>query len=94
MKQKLVQERPNTGVPFFTNSADGVALLKQYTDAGRITKTESISENQLVKTIELDYASEEDFVAFKLEEVREKERIAREAHCAENSISFSLTNEE
>lgn len=93
MKQKLVQERPNTDIAFFTNSAEGIAKNKEYTDAGKITKTESISENGLVKTIEFEYNSLDDYNNFILDEVILNEKSSREKYCADNSISFSLTEE-
>tara|TARA_B110000977_G_scaffold188786_1_gene257460 strand:+ start:706 stop:987 length:282 start_codon:yes stop_codon:yes gene_type:complete len=93
MKQKLVQERPNTGVAFFTNSAESIAKLKEYTDAGKIVKSESISENQLVKTTELEYTSVDDFNDFIQEEVGLTEKENRETYSLDNDISFTLTEE-
>ena len=93
MKQKLVQQRPNTGVAFFTNSAEAIAKLKEYTDAGKIVKSESISEDQLVKTIELEYTSVDDYNNFIEEDIGLIEKADRESYCADNSISFSLTEE-
>lgn len=93
MKQKLVQERPNTGVSFFTNSAESIAKLKEYTDAGKIVKSESISENQLVKTTELEYTSVDDFNDFIQEEVGLTEKLNRETYSLDNNISFTLTEE-
>jgi len=93
MKQKLVQERPNTDIAFFTNSAEGIAKIKEFTDAGRLTKTESISENGLVKTIEIDYTTLPDYDEFTANDVINNEKANREKYCADNSISFSLTEE-
>tara|TARA_B100000902_G_scaffold389605_1_gene437043 strand:+ start:764 stop:1045 length:282 start_codon:yes stop_codon:yes gene_type:complete len=93
MKQKLLQERPNTDTAFFTNSAEGISKIKEYTDAGRLTKTESVSENGLVKTIEIEYTSIDDYDDFTANEVVNNEKANREKYCADNSISFSLTEE-
>ena len=94
MKQKLIQERPNTDVAFFTNTAQAIAKLKEYTDAGKITASESMSENQLVKTTELIYASNTDFIDFGNEQIGVIEKENRESYCDENNISFNLTRED
>jgi len=93
MKQKLIQERPNTDVAFFTNTPQAIAKLKEYTDAGKITASESMSENQLVKTTELVYASNDDAEDFLNEQIGVIEKRNRESYCDENNISFSLTKE-
>ena len=94
MKQKLVQTRPNTGVAFFTNSAESIAKLKEYTDAGKIVKSESMSEDQLVKTTELVYTAVDDYNDFIQEEVGLTEKNNRETYSSANGISTVLTEEE
>ena len=91
--RKLIQTRPNTGVDFFTQNADGVAKTNEYVSAGKITAdgiVDVISEDQLTKTSTMTFNTQEDYNEYSLESVIEQNKNARVTHCQNNSISWSV----
>ena len=90
--QKLIQTRPNTGVDFFTQNADGVTKTNEYISAGKITAdgiVDVISEDQLTKTSTITFNTQDDYDEYRAEDIVNQNKDARVIHCQNNSISWS-----
>lgn len=90
--QKLIQTRPNTGVDFFTQNADGVTKTNEYISAGKITAdglVDVVSEDQLTKTTTIIFNTQDDYNEYRAEEIIKQNREARVIHCQNNSVSWS-----
>ena len=90
--QKLIQTRPNTGVDFFTQNADGVTKTNEYISAGKITAdglVDVVSEDQLTKTTTIIFNTQDDYNEYRAEEIIKQNREARVLHCQNNSVSWS-----
>ena len=91
--RKLIQTRPNTGVDFFTQNADGVTKTNEYISEGKITAdgiVDVISEDQLTKTSTMVFGTKDDYNAYSLESAIEQNKNARKTYCQNNSISWSV----
>tara|TARA_B100000902_G_C27192359_1_gene854561 strand:+ start:680 stop:976 length:297 start_codon:yes stop_codon:yes gene_type:complete len=93
---RLVQTRPNTGVEFWTPTAGQVAKIEEWVGLGKIEShnLNTISEDQLSKTMSVTLASEADFRDFETDETLLEGTNSRIAHCTANSISYSLETDE
>lgn len=89
---RLVQSRPNTGVEFWTPPANQIAKLDEWKASGKIESytLDDISEDQLGKTMSVTLAQITDFADFETDSTFLEGTNARIAHCAANSISYSV----
>ena len=89
---KLVQQRPNTEVPFYTPSADSLARINQYVSNGVITAapTNETSDNGLVNTLTMYIVNDVDYETLANDPVFLLEKQARITHCTENSITWNV----
>lgn len=84
--RKLIQQRPNTGVDFYTPSDEVLTLLNKYTE-GDIQI--SVSADNLTKTISFT-VSEENHTLLGDNEILNNAKIDRETYCNDNSITFEI----
>ncbi len=89
---RLVQSRPNTGVEFWAPPANQIAKLDEWKGSGKIESytLDTISEDQLSKTMSVTLNAITDFADFETEAVFLEGTNARIAHCAANAISYSV----
>ena len=89
---KLVQQRPNTEVPFYTPSADSLARINQYVSNGAITAapTNETSDNGLVNTLTMYIVNDNDYETLANDPVFLLEKQARNTHCANNNITWNV----
>ena len=89
---KLIQQRPNTEVPFYTPSADSLARINQYVSNGVITAapTNETSDNGLINTLTMHIVNDNDYDTLANDPVFVAEKQARNTHCASNSISYNV----
>lgn len=89
---KLVQQRPNTEVPFYTPSADSLARINQYVSNGVITAapTNETSDNGLVNILTMYIVNDNDYETLANDPVFLLEKQARITHCANNSITWNV----
>ena len=89
---KLVQQRPNTEVPFYTPSADSLARINQYVSNGAITAapTNETSDNGLVNTLTMYIVNDNDYGTLANDPVFLLEKQARITHCANNNITWNF----
>jgi hypothetical protein len=89
---KLVQQRPNTEVPFYTPSADSLARINQYVSNGVITAApiNETSDNGLINTLTMHIVNDNDYDTLANDPVFVAEKQARNTHCANNSISYNV----
>ena len=88
---KLIQQRPNTEVDFYTPSDISLSKINEYISAGKIngSLTSIISDNQLIKTLTLEI--DDDFYEEILNDVTLSDEVEKRiAYCDKNLISFSV----
>lgn len=90
--RKIIQQRLNTGVDFYTPADNVVAKLEEYKASGKIESysLNILSENTLVKTILITFKDTSSFDEFIGEDVILSSKLARAKHCENNLISTSL----
>lgn len=84
--RKLIQQRPNTSVDFYTPSDEVLTLLNKYT-IGDIQI--SVSADNLTKTISFT-VSEENHALLGDNEILNNAKIDRETYCNDNLITFNI----
>ena len=84
--RKLIQQRPNTSVDFYTPSVEILNLLNQHID-GDITTV--VSDDNLTQTITM-ILSEENHTLLGVNDILNNAKIDRENYCNANSISFNI----
>tara|TARA_B100000900_G_scaffold209171_1_gene177293 strand:+ start:682 stop:975 length:294 start_codon:yes stop_codon:yes gene_type:complete len=91
----IKQTRLNTDIAFFSPTAEVVAKMDEYKSAGKIESynLESISSNQLNKEIKITFDNETSFNEFVNEDLIIESKLARQTHCTNSSISYSLEEE-
>lgn len=90
--RKIIQQRLNTGVEFYTPADDVVAKLEEYKSSGKIESysLNILSENTLVKTILITFKDTSSFDDFMTNDIIVQSARSRAQHCENNLISFSL----
>ena len=91
----IKQTRLNTDTDFFSPSAETIAKVDEYKEAGKVESynLETISENQLNKEIKITFDNVNSFDEFMTEEIIVESASARTKYCTDNSISYSLEDE-
>jgi aryl-alcohol dehydrogenase-like predicted oxidoreductase len=93
--RKVIQQRPNTSVEFFSPTYEVVAKMNEYQSSGKILNysLSNISADTLVKTIIITFKDVASFDDFMNQTIFVNSAKARETYCLNNSISFSLEEE-
>jgi len=91
----IKQTRLNTDTAFFSPPAEVIAKMDEYKSAGKIESynLETISANQLNKEIKIIFDNVTSFNEFISEDLIIDNKLARQTHCTNNSISYSLEEE-
>jgi hypothetical protein len=84
--RKLIQQRPNTSVDFYTPGVEVINLLNQYTDSDVTT---AVSDDNLTQTITM-ILSEENHTLLGVNDILNNAKIDRENYCNDNLISFNI----
>ena len=84
--RKLIQQRPNTSVAFYTPSDEILNLLNEYTDSDVTT---AVSDDNLTQTITM-ILSEENHTLLGENNTLNNAKIDRENYCNDNLISFNI----
>jgi len=86
-----VSVRPNTNVDFWNYSAeDATHLQNTFVSTGKlVSKTSTLSNDGLTRTVVRTFATPEDFAEFKLDSVRTAGASARDAYNTANGITLS-----
>lgn len=84
-----VWRRPSTEVPFFQKSTDYINYVEStYVESGRMSFSESDSEDGLSKTMSLKFASEADMIAFRDDpEMQDHKRLKDEYNANHGILS-------
>lgn len=93
--RKVIQQRPNTSVNFFSPKDEVVAKMNEYQSSGKILNysLSNISADTLVKTIIITFKDVLSFDDFMNQTIFVNSAKERETYCLNNSISFSLEEE-
>ena len=91
---KVKYTRPNAEVSLHTPSADFTNLINSYFDAGKIEQKPVLEENGLTSTYTMVFKDVASFDEFKSEPAQVENYANRQTHCNDNSISYSLENDE
>ena len=90
-KRKLIQERPSEDVEFYSPGEITVNKINEYVSAGKTTGLETtISENNLVKTMTIEFTTEEDFINYVNEDTILTSADNAIQYMDDNKIAFSL----
>jgi hypothetical protein len=82
--------RPNSGVPFFSNS-ENKAITEAYATGNKISASDTvISQDGLTKTITRTFATQADQLAFKTDPARAAIVAARKAYNLANNIKATV----
>jgi len=93
-KRKLIQERPSEDVEFYSPGEITVNKINEYVSAGKTTGLETtISENNLVKTMTIEFTTEEDFINYVNEDTILTSADNAIQYMDDNKIAFSLEDE-
>jgi len=84
--RKLIQQRPNTSVAFYTPSDEILNLLNEYTES---PVTTTVSDDNLIQTITFSM-SEENHTLLGENNTLNNAKIDRENYCNDNLISFNI----
>lgn len=89
---KLVQQRPNKDVSFYSPSEGALSKINQYVSNGMIVSapTNETSDNGLVNTLTLHIVNDNDLDTLANDPVFVAEKQARNIHCANNLISYNV----
>jgi len=90
--RKIIQQRPNLDVDFYTPSQDVVDVLDQYKTDGKIINFDLNieSDNKLGKTMIIEFDNEVSFDEFMTETLIIESAEKRLEYCSQNLISTSL----
>jgi len=90
--RKVIQQRPNTSVNFFSPKDEVVNKMNEYQSSGKILNysLNNISDDSLVKTIIITFKDIPSFDDFMNQTIFVNSAKEREKYCIDNSISFSL----
>jgi len=92
--RKLIQERPSEDVEFYSPGEITVNKINEYVSAGKTTGLETtISENNLVKTMTIEFTTEEDFINYVNEDTILTSADNAIQYMDDNKIAFSLEDE-
>ncbi len=84
--RKLIQQRPNTSVDFYTPSDEVLNLLNEYTDSDVTTV---VNDDNLTQTITFTL-TEENHTLLGENDILNNAKIDRENYCNDNLISFNI----
>ena len=84
--RKLIQQRPNISVDFYTPSVEVLNLLNQYTDSAVTTV---VSDDNLTQTITV-IMNQTDYDSLGANDILNNAKIDRENYCNDNSITFNI----
>jgi len=84
--RKLIQQRPNTSVAFYTPCDEILNLLNEYTES---PVTTTVSDDNLIQTITFSI-SEENHTLLGVNAILNNAKIDRENYCNDNLISFNI----
>lgn len=90
--RKIIQQRPNLDVDFYTPSQEVVDVLDQYKADGKIINFDLNieSDNKLGKTMIIEFDNEVSFDEFMTETLIIQSAEKRLEYCTQNLISTSL----
>ena len=92
--RKIIQERPSEDVEFYSPEEKTINKINEYVSLGKTTGLETtISENNLVKTMTIEFTTEEDFVNYINEDIILTSSANAIKYMANNQIAFSLEDE-
>lgn len=84
-----VSVRPNTNVEFWSFSAEDTAQLQTAFTGKLLSKTSTLSEDGLSRTVVRTFATPEDYAEFKANPVRTAGAATRNAYNEANGITLS-----
>lgn len=89
--RKFIQQRPSEDVAFYSPEEKTINKINEYVSAGKTTGLETtISENNLVKTMTIEFTTEEDFIYYVNEDTILTSAANAIQYMANNQIAFSL----
>ena len=92
--RKLIQERPSEDVEFYSPGEITVNKINEYVSAGKTTGLETtISIDNLVKTMTIEFTTEEDFINYVNEDTILTSAANAIEYLEDNEIAFSLEDE-
>ena len=87
---KVIYTKPNAEIADREPAAEFTNLIDSYFNAGKIIQKPTKTEDGLTTTFTTIFNTQEDKIAFSQEEVVIANNNAREQHCEDNLISYSL----
>ena len=89
--RKFIQQRPSESVEFYSPGEKTISKINEYVSAGKTTGLETtISENNLVKTMTIEFTTEEDFIHYVNEDTILTSAANAIEYLEDNQIAFSL----
>lgn len=89
--RKFIQQRPSESVEFYSPSEKTINKINEYISAGKTTGLQTtFSDNNLVKTLTMEFTTEDDFVNYVNEDTILTSSADAIEYMANNQIAFSL----
>ena len=89
--RKFIQERPSESVEFYSPSEKTINKINEYISAGKTTGLQTtFSVNNLVKTMTIEFTTEDDFVDYVNEDIILTSSADAIEYMENNQIAFSL----
>lgn len=89
--RKFIQERPSESVEFYSPSEKTINKINEYISAGKTTGLQTtFSINNLVKTMTIEFTTEDDFVDYVNEDIILTSSADAIEYMENNQIAFSL----
>ena len=89
--RNFIQERPSESVEFYSPSEKTINKINEYISAGKTTGLQTtFSVNNLVKTMTIEFTTEDDFVDYVNEDIILTSSADAIEYMENNQIAFSL----
>lgn len=89
--RRFIQERPSESVEFYSPGEKTISKINEYVSAGKTTGLQTtFSDNNLVKTMTMEFTTEDDFVNYVNEDTILTSTADAIEYMDSNKIAFSL----